>query len=93
MKNFIMNLLLSIATTANNLASKLATNPAEPLIDYEPVGAIHRGEFHITLGGNNYSAYNQPDGRTVVWVNDQPLGDYTKDGAIYAIIDHAKGRL
>ena len=50
MKSFLMNLLLTIANTADNLASKLATNEPEPLLDYaqrgyEPAGIIHYGEL------------------------------------------------
>lgn len=97
MKSFLMNLLLTIANTADNLASKLATNEPEPLLDYEkrgyePAEIIHNGEFHINSGGTYYEAYNQPDGSTEIWANGEHIGFYPKDQALLEIIDHAKGQ-
>lgn len=62
----------------------------KPKPKYEPAGIIHNGEFHITIGGTYYEAYNQPDGTTDVYVNDELLGNYPKDSYLWPIIDHAK---
>ena len=63
--------------------------PKKPV--YEPAGIVHYGEFHLTIRGTHYAAYNQPDGRTVVWAGQEPIGDYTSEqAALYAILDHAK---
>ena len=95
MKRFLMNLLHAIANTADNLASKLATNDPQPLLDYEkrgykPAGIIHYGEYHLNIGGTYYEAYNQPDGSTEVWANGEHIGNYPKDESLWKIIDHAK---
>ena len=81
MKRFLMNLLHAIANTADNLASKLATNEPQPLLDYEkrgyePAGIIHYGEWHLTIGGTYYEVYNQPDGSAEVWANGEYLTNY-----------------
>ena len=77
MKRFLMNLLHAIANTADNLASKLATNEPQPLLDhekrgYEPAGIIHYGEWHF----GDYYAQATPHGTYHVWHHDEYLGEY-----------------
>ena len=84
MKRFLMNLLLTIANTADNLASKLATNEPEPLLDY--AGIVHYGEWHF--GG--YYAQTTPHGTHHIWKNGEYQGEYS--GQAIEIVEqlHAK---
>ena len=72
MKRFLMNLLHAIANTADNLASKLATNMPEPLLDYKNASVIHYGEFRF----GDYYAKATPHGTHHVWHHDEYLGEY-----------------
>lgn len=92
MKRFLMNLLFTIANTADHLASKLATNEPEPLLDYEkrgyePAGITHYGEWRF----GDYYAQATPHGTYHVWHHDEYLGEY--HGQRIEIVEylHAKG--
>lgn len=87
MKRFLMNLLHAIANTADNLASKLATNEPQPLLDYEkrgykPAGIIHYGSFTF----HDYYAEATPNGSYHVWHHDEYLGEY--HGQRIEIVEH-----
>ena len=67
-----MNLLLSTANIADNLASKLATKKPEPLLDYKHAGTVHYGEWHF----GDYYAKATPHGTHHVWHGNQYLGEH-----------------
>ena len=92
MKRFLMNLLHAIANTSDNLASRLATNEPDPLLDYEkrgyePAGNVHYGEWWF----GDYYAKATPHGTHHVWHHDEYLGEY--QGQRIEIVEqlHAKG--
>lgn len=64
--------------------------PKKPV--HDAAGILHYGEFHLTIGGTYYEAYNQTDGSTEIWANGKHIGFYPKDQALLEIIDHAKGQ-
>ena len=77
MRQLVIHALHAIANTADNLASKLATNEPQPLLDYEkrgykPAGIIHYGSFTF----HDYYAEATPNGTYHVWHHDEYLGEH-----------------
>ena len=72
MRQLVIHALHAIANTADNLASKLATNMPEPLLDYKNASVIHYGEFRF----GDYYAKATPHRSYHVWDGDDYIGEY-----------------
>ena len=70
MRQALVSILHAIANTADNLASKLATNEPEPLLDY--AGIVHYGSFTF----HDYYAEATPNGTYHVWHHNEYLGEH-----------------